>query len=142
MLTPNLTFLLSFLIFLVAYFIISRFVLGKFVGETVELEDEIKKNVEETKKLLSEAENFLREAEKIESRARQEGVEEYRRIIEKANEEAKKIVDSAGAEARRIIEEGAKEIESYKQQIRQQANRIADNLSEEVVNKIIGLVRK
>ncbi len=140
MLEPNITTLLSLVIFILAFFAIYRLIIIPVTQSMQISEDETKEVRQKSSELLHEAERLERESSKIIEEEQNKAVMGYIMEINRATEQANKIINFANEEAVKKFSEKIKELEAEKKKIMDKIPSYADEIADEIVKKILGIM--
>lgn len=133
----NLTFILSFLIFIIAFFVSYRLIYLSISKEAFKYEDAVKSNMQEASQYIREAQKLEDETRKIIESAREKALENYRKKITEATEKANKIIHGAIEHSEKKITEMVSDIEKEKQKMLNKIPEIASALSKDILRKIL-----
>lgn len=137
MLQPDLTFVVSFFIFILAYLILSNFVVKPILNEVAGYFEEVKKNNEEAERFLKEAGKLEQEYQSIIDEARNKALMEYKRRVEEERKRASEIISQVDEYASKRLQEETEKLEEYEKKVLNEIPKIVDEISQKLLEKVL-----
>jgi|GEM_PF-904149 len=134
----NLTFILSFFIFILAFLVSYRLIYLSVSRESFRYEDDIKMKLHEASRYTREAQMLEEEARRIINSAREKSMENYKKKIQEASEKANRIIQGTIEYSNQRLSEAISEIEKEKKEMMKRIPEIAKNISTDILTKILG----
>lgn len=134
----NLTFIVSFLIFPLVFFISYRLIYLTISREFFRYDEQIRENLQEALRLTREAERLENESKKIIEDARERALRNYKVGIQEASERSSKMIQLANESSNKRLQEKVAEIEREKEKMMKEIPKISEAISKDILRRILG----